>query len=134
MAEPAHGIAVLIPAYNPDEKLLALLPRLKERFSRIVLVDDGSTEGRDIFPRAAPYVEKILVHGKNRGKGAALKTGFAYLQDAGVDALIVQDLSLLALAARGEISVPLHASTQCAIRDIESARRYAEAGFSRLIL
>ena len=87
MAEPAHGIAVLIPAYNPDEKLLALLPRLKERFSRIVLVDDGSTEGRDIFPRAAPYVEKILVHGKNRGKGAALKTGFAYLQDAGVDVI-----------------------------------------------
>ena len=76
MAEPAHGIAVLIPAYNPDEKLLALLPRLRERFARIVLVDDGSTEGRDIFPRAAPYVEKILVHERNRGKGAALKTGF----------------------------------------------------------
>ena len=56
------------------------------------------------------------------------------LQEAGVDALIVQDLSLLALAARGEISVPLHASTQCAIRDAEAARRYAEAGFSRLIL
>ena len=56
------------------------------------------------------------------------------LQEAGVDALIVQDLSLLALAARGEIAVPLHASTQCAIRDAESARRYAEAGFSRLIL
>ncbi len=56
------------------------------------------------------------------------------LQKAGVDALIVQDLSLLALADKGEISVPLHASTQCAIRDAESARRYAEAGFSRLIL
>ncbi|MCR4565434.1 MAG: U32 family peptidase [Bacteroidales bacterium] len=56
------------------------------------------------------------------------------LQEAGVDALIVQDLSLLALAAKGEITVPLHASTQCAIRDVDSARRYAEAGFSRLIL
>ena len=56
------------------------------------------------------------------------------LQGAGVDALIVQDLSLLALAAKGEITIPLHASTQCAIRDAESACRYAEAGFSRLIL
>ncbi|MBP5539566.1 MAG: U32 family peptidase [Bacteroidales bacterium] len=56
------------------------------------------------------------------------------LQKAGVDALIVQDLSLMALAAKGEITIPLHASTQCAIRDAESARRYAEAGFSRLIL
>ena len=87
MAEPARGITVLIPAYNPDEKLLALLPRLRERFARIVLVDDGSTEGRDIFPRAAPYVEKILVHPRNRGKGAALKTGFAYLRDSGTDVI-----------------------------------------------
>lgn len=72
-------MTVLIPAYNPDEKLLALLPKLKERFSRIVLVDDGSTVGKEIFPQAAPFVEKILVHEHNRGKGAALKTGFAYL-------------------------------------------------------
>ena len=34
---------ILIPAYNPDEKLLALLPRLRERFRHIVLVNDGST-------------------------------------------------------------------------------------------
>lgn len=87
MAEPARRVTVLIPAYNPDEKLLALLPRLKERFTRIVLVDDGSTEGREIFPQAAPYVEKILVHEKNRGKGAALKTGFAYLDDGQTDVI-----------------------------------------------
>ncbi len=76
-AEPP--VTVLIPAYNPDEKLLKLLPKLRERFGRIVIVDDGSTSGKDIFPRAAQYVEKILVHEKNRGKGAALKTGFGYL-------------------------------------------------------
>ena len=78
-AEQLYPVTVLIPAYNPDEKLLALLPKLKERFSRIVIVDDGSTSGREIFPQAEKYVEKILVHEKNRGKGAALKTGFAYL-------------------------------------------------------
>jgi len=75
-------VTVLIPAYNPDEKLLALLPKLKERFSRIVIVDDGSVKGREIFPQAEKYVEKILVHERNRGKGAALKTGFAYLGDS----------------------------------------------------
>lgn len=75
-------MTVLIPAYNPDEKLLSLLPKLKERFSRIVLVDDGSVKGREIFPQAEKYVEKILVHERNRGKGAALKTGFAYLGDS----------------------------------------------------
>lgn len=87
MAELARGIAVLIPAYNPDEKLLTLLPKLRERFTRIVLVDDGSTKGREIFPKAAPLVEKILVHEKNRGKGAALKTGFAYLNDGRTDVI-----------------------------------------------
>ena len=80
--EEGHGrvdVAVLIPAYNPDEKLLALLPKLKERFRRIVLVNDGSTTGLDVIGKAAPLVEKVLVHERNRGKGAALKTGFAYL-------------------------------------------------------
>lgn len=78
-ADGQLNVAVLIPAYNPDEKLVKLLERLQGRFARIVLVDDGSTSGRDVFPRAAPLVEKILVHERNRGKGAALRTGFAYL-------------------------------------------------------
>ena len=78
----ASPLTILIPAYNPDEKLLALLPRLKERFEHIVLVNDGSTTGKDVFEKAAPLVDAILVHEKNRGKGAALKTGFAYIGDA----------------------------------------------------
>ena len=81
MAETAGRLnaTILIPAYNPDEKLLRLLPQLKEQFSRIVLVDDGSTRGQEIFAAAAGYVEKILVHERNRGKGAALKTGLRYI-------------------------------------------------------
>ena len=70
-AEQCRPVTVLIPAYNPDGKLLALLSQLKERFPRIVLVDDGSVTGREIFPQAEKYVEKILVHERNRGKGAA---------------------------------------------------------------
>jgi len=75
-------LTVLIPAYNPDEKLLALLPKLKERFSHVVLVDDGSVTGKDVFEKARPYVDALLVHERNRGKGAALKTGFAHLGDS----------------------------------------------------
>ena len=75
-------LTVLIPAYNPDEKLLALLPKLKERFSHVVLVDDGSVTGKDIFEKAKPYVDALLVHERNRGKGAALKTGFSHLGDS----------------------------------------------------
>ena len=53
------------------------------------------------------------------------------LYDAGVDALIVQDMGLL------ELDLPpidLHASTQCDIRSPEKARFLADAGFSQLVL
>ncbi len=82
VTQSEQSVTILIPAYNPDEKLLALLPKLKARFARIVLVDDGSTKGQEIFEQAKPFVETILVHTRNRGKGAALKTGFAYLGDS----------------------------------------------------
>jgi putative protease len=53
------------------------------------------------------------------------------LYDAGVDALIVQDMGLL------ELDLPpiaLHASTQCDIRSVAKARFLADAGFSQLVL
>ena len=53
------------------------------------------------------------------------------LHDAGVDALIVQDMGLL------ELDLPpmdLHASTQCDIRTPEKARFLADAGFSQVVL
>jgi putative protease len=51
--------------------------------------------------------------------------------DAGVDALIVQDMGLL------ELDLPpidLHASTQCDIRTPQKARFLADAGFSQIVL
>lgn len=53
------------------------------------------------------------------------------LYDAGVDALIVQDMGIL------ELDIPaiaLHASTQCDIRTVEKAKFLGEAGFSQLVL
>ncbi|TDQ38491.1 putative protease [Thiopseudomonas denitrificans] len=53
------------------------------------------------------------------------------LYDAGVDALIVQDMGVL------ELDIPpieLHASTQCDIRTLDKARFLSQAGFSQLVL
>ena len=61
----------------------------------------------------------------------------AAAQEAGADALIVQDLAVLKIAEecrKDGFSLPLHASTQCAIRTPEQARFYEDLGFSRLIL
>lgn len=67
-------IAVLIPAYNPDEKLLTLLDSLRRVFPKIMVVDDGSETGKDIFTRLPEGVE-LVRHAVNFGKGRALKTG-----------------------------------------------------------
>ena len=62
------------------------------------------------------------------------------VQEAGADAIIVQDMAILAMAQKGignvkeDIRIPLHASTQCAIRTPEQARFLEELGFSRIIL
>ncbi|WP_370550338.1 U32 family peptidase [Edwardsiella tarda] len=53
------------------------------------------------------------------------------LYDAGVDALIVQDMGIL------QMDIPpidLHASTQCDIRTVEKARFLSQAGFSQIVL
>ena len=52
-------------------------------------------------------------------------------QDAGADAFIVRDERIFGWK---DISVPLHASTQCAIRTVEDALRYEALGAGRLVL
>ena len=79
-----RNVVVLIPAYEPEEGLVTFVRSLARHFSRIILVNDGSTRGLDFFKSARPFVETILVHPENRGKGAALKTALASLEE-GVD-------------------------------------------------
>ena len=52
-------------------------------------------------------------------------------QEAGADAFIIREPRI---AAWDDITVPLHASTQCAIRDVERARYFASLGCERIIL
>jgi len=75
-------VAVLIPVCDPTERLVRLVEDLAGRFGRIVLVDDGSASGREYLRAAEPLVEKIIVHERNVGKGAALKTGLAYIGES----------------------------------------------------
>ena len=62
------------------------------------------------------------------------------VQEAGADAIIVQDMAIVAMTSNGignikeDIRIPLHASTQCAIRTPEQAKFLESLGFSRIIL
>ena len=77
------NVAILIPAYEPDEKLVELITRLRRDFMHLVVVDDGSVKegARDVFARVRGDVDALLVHEVNRGKGAALRTGIAWVRD-----------------------------------------------------
>lgn len=86
---------VLIPALNAAQTLGQLLAGLQPHFAveSIVVVDDGSTDETAAIAKAAGAV--VLSHGVNRGKGAALRTGFKYvLATAGQDSVITMDADL----------------------------------------
>lgn len=71
---------VIIPAYNPDEKLLKLVLQLNELHMKVVIVDDGSKPEckQQMEVLAALHLADLCVHPQNRGKGAALKTGYTF--------------------------------------------------------
>lgn len=76
-------MVILIPAYEPSERLIKLINILKVICSyKIIIVDDGSGENfTHIFKAASTIGCTILAHKINRGKGQALKTGFNFIKD-----------------------------------------------------
>ena len=75
-------IALVIPVCDPDEtRFPPLVGRLREDFAHIVVVDDGSARGHAAFDVVRGGVDAVLVHETNRGKGAALRTAFAWVRE-----------------------------------------------------
>ena len=81
---------LVIPAYEPDEKLINLLKEVSILNAfQIIVVDDGSGDGfSHIFTEVKNYAV-ILTHHINKGKGAALKTAFNYIQNLNANGIIV---------------------------------------------
>lgn len=86
-------LSVVIPCYNEKDNIEKIVCRVKAADvdnKEIIIVDDCSVDGtRDILEnKIKANVEMILYHEKNKGKGAALRTGFAA---ATGDIVIIQD-------------------------------------------
>ena len=74
-------VVPIIPAYNPDDKLIKLVNELKKKFNKIIIVNDGSAS-EDIFKEIEKEKKCILLtHEVNKGKGEALKTAYRYYLD-----------------------------------------------------
>jgi glycosyltransferase involved in cell wall biosynthesis len=86
---------VLIPAFNAEHSLAELVSRLRSAIGdvQIIIVDDGSTDQTNEV--AASIGAVVLRHEKNCGKGAALQTGFDFInKQAGIEFVLTMDADL----------------------------------------
>lgn len=77
------SFAILIPAYKPDQRLVDLVEQLYQTcLALVVIVNDGSPVEYDpIFTALAAIPSAtVLAHPANQGKGAALRTGFRFIE------------------------------------------------------
>ena len=89
-------LSIIIPCYNEREHLLELISRVMASpvlDKEVVLVDDCSTDGTTqlIKTRIEPMVDTVIYHPKNRGKGAAIRSGLGCVTG---DVVIIQDADL----------------------------------------
>jgi len=74
-----NGVSIIIPVFNEREAILDVIGAVRKSAEglshEIIAVNDGSTDGTDAVLARAPEGVIVLSHRKNRGYGAALKTG-----------------------------------------------------------
>ena len=89
-------LSVVIPCYNEVDTLEDIVDAVRNSSyqpKEIIVVDDGSTDGsrEKLNGPVVGKVDRIILHERNRGKGAALRSGFAA---ATGDIVVVQDADL----------------------------------------
>lgn len=80
---------ILIPAYNAARTIGDVVKSCINIIDNILVVDDGSRDDTAVVAKAAGA--EVVSHPQNRGKGGALKTGFAWALEHGFDAIITLD-------------------------------------------
>ena len=89
-------LAFLIPVYNERATIEAILKQVEAvgLADEVVIVDDASTDGtRELLQQIVPLNPRahLILHERNRGKGAAIRTGLAQVTS---DLVLIQDADL----------------------------------------
>jgi len=90
------NVSIVIPCYNEKntiEKVVEAVRAAPVAEKEIIVVDDASTDGTQevLRTKLSAAVDRIIYHPVNRGKGAALRSGFAA---ATGDVVLIQDADL----------------------------------------
>lgn len=130
-----NRIIALIPAYEPDAKIIDLTKELKDRRFDVVVVDDGSgPDYADLFERLSRDAT-VLTHKENRGKGAALKTGLEYIgKYMAYTESVLTGTGTETVSGRDAVIVTADADGQHLPDDIERVAEIAAARPSALVL
>ena len=83
------GVIAILPAFNEEISIGSMVLHAREHAERVIVVDDGSSDRTAEIARFAGT--EVICHPKNRGKGAALKTGFDLAGQNGPKVIVTMD-------------------------------------------
>jgi len=86
---PNQRTLIVIPCFNEETTIGSVILKAKKYGDTILVVDDGSSDSTADIAREAGAI--VITHLKNRGKSAAIKTGFQYALEKGFDYVVTID-------------------------------------------
>lgn len=115
-----YRVSVVIPTLNEEKNLAHVLPRIPKWVHEVLLVDGHSTDGTiEVAKRLSPDIRIVVQEG--RGKGAALRTGFA---SARGDIIVTLDAD----GSTDPAEIPLFVGALLAGADFVKGSRFVQGG------